>query len=58
MFRVLFLIPIILCIVWYLFLRQNQIPIKKGRKGFVYILAMSTLVLGFFIIMMHLTNPT
>ncbi|MFC3033439.1 hypothetical protein ACFOEE_13000 [Pseudoalteromonas fenneropenaei] len=56
MFRVLFLLPLLACLGWYLFLRHYGVPIKKGRKGFIYILVFSTAVLGFFILMMRLTN--
>ncbi|MFC0120323.1 hypothetical protein [Pseudoalteromonas xiamenensis] len=58
MFRLLFLMPIILCVIWYLFLRHYGVPIQKGRKGFVYILIFSTFVLGFLILMMHVTNAS
>lgn len=56
MFRILFLLPIVLCAVWYLFLKQNGVPIKQGKKGFVYILIASTLVLGFFLLMIKVTQ--
>ncbi len=56
MFRLLFLMPVALCLIWYFFLRQNKIPIKQGKKGFIYILIFSTLVLGFFILMMQVTH--
>lgn len=56
MFRLLFLMPIILCLIWYFFLKQNKIPIKQGKKGFIYILVFSAMVLGFFILMMQVTH--
>ena len=54
MFRLLFLLPIILCLGWYFFLRHNGVPIKQGKKGFMYILAFSVFVLGFFILIMQI----
>lgn len=57
MFRILFLLPLILCAGWYYFLRVNNVPIKQGKRGFIYILLFSALVLGFFVLMMHVTNP-
>ncbi|QTL33821.1 MULTISPECIES: hypothetical protein [Pseudoalteromonas] len=57
MIRLMFLLPILLCLGWYYFLRVNGVPLKQGKRGFIYILAFSTLVLGFFVLMMHLTNP-
>ena len=56
MFRLLFLLPIILCLGWYFFLRHYAIPIKQGKKGFIYILAFSTFVLGFFVLIMQITE--
>ncbi|CAM4019331.1 hypothetical protein PMAG_a3367 [Pseudoalteromonas mariniglutinosa NCIMB 1770] len=56
MFRLLFLMPIVLCLIWYFFLKYNQVPIKQGKKGFIYILAFSALVLGFFVLMMKVTH--
>ncbi|WP_417669305.1 hypothetical protein [Pseudoalteromonas tetraodonis] len=56
MFRLLFLLPIILCLGWYFFLRHYAIPIKQGKKGFIYILVFSAFVLGFFVLMMQITE--
>ena len=56
MFRILFLLPIVLCVAWYLFLKQNRVPIKQGKKEFVYILIASALVLGFFLLMIKVTQ--
>lgn len=56
MFRILFLFPIVLCVAWYLFLRRNRVPIKQGKKGFVYILIASVFVLGFFLLMIKVTQ--
>jgi ABC-type molybdate transport system permease subunit len=56
MFRILFLLPIVLCVAWYLFLEQNRVPIKQGKKGFVYILIISGVVLGFFLLMIKVTQ--
>lgn len=56
MFRILFLLPIVLCVAWYLFLKHNRVPIKQGKKGFVYILITSALVLGFFLLMIKVTQ--
>ncbi|MCT8126984.1 hypothetical protein H1D31_13320 [Alishewanella sp. BS5-314] len=45
MVRLLFLLPILMCLGWYLFLRHYQIPLKQGLKGFSYIIAFNA-VLG------------
>ncbi|BDM65388.1 hypothetical protein NFHSH190041_28400 [Shewanella sp. NFH-SH190041] len=41
----LFLLPIISSLAWLLFLHYNNIPLKQGRKGFMYILAISVLLI-------------
>lgn len=56
MFRLLFLLPIILCLVWYFFLKKNGVPIKQGKKGFIYILSFSALILVFFVLMIQVTH--
>lgn len=56
MMRLLFLLPVLLCFGWYYFLRANGVPLKQGKRGFIYILVFSTLVLGFFLLMMYVTG--
>ncbi|AUJ70983.1 hypothetical protein PNC201_13615 [Pseudoalteromonas sp. NC201] len=56
MIRLLFLLPILLCLGWVYFLRSNGVPLKQGKKGFIYILVFSSFVLGFFVLMMYLTG--
>ncbi|MCM2680469.1 hypothetical protein [Echinimonas agarilytica] len=34
----LFLIPILLCVMWWLFLQHHKLTIKQGAKGFYLIL--------------------
>lgn len=56
MIRLLFLLPILLCLGWIYFLRSNGVSLKQGKKGFIYILVFSSFVLGFFVLMMYLTG--
>ncbi|WP_247664716.1 hypothetical protein [Pseudoalteromonas sp. MMG010] len=56
MIRLIFLLPIVLCIAWYSFLKINKVPVKQGKKGFFYILGLSAFVLGFFILMIQITE--
>lgn len=53
----LFLIPIVLCLLWTLYLRSNGYRISQGRQGYVYILSLSTFILAFMGLMLVLTNP-
>ncbi|WP_181317840.1 hypothetical protein [Shewanella morhuae] len=34
----LFLIPLILCLFWALFLKANKLTLKQGQQGFIYII--------------------
>ncbi|WP_165569518.1 MULTISPECIES: hypothetical protein [Corallincola] len=53
----LFLIPIILCLLWIVFLRANDLPLKAGKKGFIYIATGSTILFLFLTLMLWLTKP-
>ncbi|WP_108945785.1 hypothetical protein [Shewanella halifaxensis] len=37
----LFILPILLSLAWALFLNYNGIPLKQGKKGFLYIIGIS-----------------
>lgn len=44
MVRLFFLLPLLMSIGWYLFLRYHQIPVKQGLRGFGYILAFNIIL--------------
>lgn len=52
----LFLIPILLCILWFAYLRSRGYSIKQGQQGFIYILTFSAGLLGVMTLMLWLTN--
>lgn len=52
----LFLIPIVLSLLWCLYLTMNGYRIEQGKKGFIGIFIFSTLILGFFSLMIWLTD--
>ncbi len=56
MLRLLFLIPLVLCFLWYIYLRENNWTIAQGKKGFIYILSFSAAIGGFFTLMIYLTH--
>lgn len=56
MIRLMFLLPIVLCFLWFIFLKQNNLDLKQGKKGFLYILGFSGFILGFFTLMIFVTN--
>ncbi|MCZ4338582.1 hypothetical protein [Shewanella colwelliana] len=42
----IFLLPILLCLFWTMFLYLNGVPLKQGRKGFIYIIVISATVIA------------
>lgn len=56
MLKLLFMLPVGLCLVWFLYLRTQGYTMKQGRKGFVYILMFSAVVAGFYTLLMVMTN--
>lgn len=41
----LFFLPLLLSLAWALFLNYNGVPLKQGRKGFLYIVGISLTVI-------------
>lgn len=56
MLRLLFLLPLILCLLWYGYLNANHWSIKDGKQGFIYILSFSGVIAAFFALMLYVTN--
>lgn len=56
MIRYLFIIPLLLSIIWLLYLRLNGWSIRQGYKGFVYIAVISAVIAAFYTAMMFLTG--
>ncbi|MCE9686573.1 hypothetical protein LZP73_10185 [Shewanella sp. AS16] len=52
----LFLLPLLLCLLWTLFLRINGVPLKQGSKGFGYILGISAVIWLMFAALLWLTS--
>ncbi|GLP96820.1 hypothetical protein [Paraferrimonas sedimenticola] len=52
----LFLIPLIICIGWTLFLLANGWSIEQGKKGYFIIIGASTAIIGFLSLMLWLTQ--
>lgn len=51
----LFLIPLILCLLWALFLKANRLPLKQGKRGFIYIIAISASLILIMMTLLWLT---
>ncbi|WP_394174057.1 hypothetical protein [Thalassotalea litorea] len=55
MIRLFFLIPIVMCLVWWWYLKSHNYTAKQGFRGFMYIAAFNAIIIGFFTLMIHLT---
>ena len=56
MIKFFFLMPIIMCAIWTWYLTAHDYSIKQGIKGFTYILAFNTIIIGFFVMMIYVTH--
>lgn len=56
MTRYFFLLPLILSLLWYFYLRSNGWTIKQGVKGFIYIAIFSAFIAAFYTLMLWLTG--
>lgn len=55
MIRLLFLIPIVLCLLWMIYLTFFGYKIRDGKQGFFYILIVSAVIAIFYSLMWWLT---
>ncbi|WP_198675745.1 MULTISPECIES: hypothetical protein [Aliidiomarina] len=55
MIRLLFLIPLVLCLLWMLFLTYRGYSFTEGKQGFIYILVISTVIAAFYTLMWFIT---
>ena len=44
MLKFLFLIPVVLCLVWILYLKQREYKLAQGKQGFIYIFVVSATI--------------
>ncbi|AWL12681.1 hypothetical protein HMF8227_02228 [Saliniradius amylolyticus] len=56
MIRLLFLIPVVLCFIWFLYLRHNGYSFEQGKKGYLYILIVSAVIAAFYSFMLWVTH--
>lgn len=56
MIRLFFLLPLIMCGIWWAYLNSKGFSAKDGIKGFGYILAFNIIILAFFIMMIFVTD--
>lgn len=56
MIRFIFIIPLVLSLLWLIYLRLNGWTIKQGLKGFGYIAIVSAAIAAFYTLMMWITG--
>ena len=56
MIRLFFLLPIIMCAIWWWYLNNRGYSLKEGLKGFIYILSFNAVMVLFFVMMIVLTH--
>ncbi|WP_286265207.1 hypothetical protein [Thalassotalea atypica] len=56
MIRLFFLLPVIMCAIWWSYLNAKGFKAKDGLRGFGYILAFNFIILGFFVVMIMVTD--
>ncbi len=54
--HLLFLIPLILCLLWAVFLNLNGYSVKQGAKGFYYIIAGTLISAGILALLLFITR--
>ena len=56
MIKLFFLLPLIMCAIWWQFLNRKGYTLKDGMKGFIYILAFNAIIIAFFVSMIFVTH--
>lgn len=56
MIKLFFLLPIIMCLFWWRYLKAKECSVRDGVKGFTYIIVFNTVLIGFFIVMLFATR--
>jgi hypothetical protein len=56
MIKLFFLLPIIMCAIWWWYLNNHGYSVKEGIKGFTYILILNTAIILFFTTMIYITR--
>lgn len=56
MTRFLFLIPLVLSVLWFVYLRVNGWTLRQGLRGFIYILIFSSFVAVIYTLLLWLTG--
>jgi len=53
----IFLLPLILCLLWGLYLNHRGWKLKQGKQGFILILGVGGVIGAYLTLMLWLTTP-
>jgi hypothetical protein len=56
MIRMLFLLPIGLCLIWTAYLKLRGFTLGQGKQGYIYILIFSAVIAVFYAVVMFITQ--
>ncbi|NMH58974.1 hypothetical protein [Alteromonas ponticola] len=56
MIKIIVLIPLILSLLWFGYLKANNYTLAQGKQGFLYIFVVSTTIALFYTLMLFLTH--
>ncbi len=56
MIKLFFLLPVIMCAIWWWYLDNRGYNLKEGLKGFIYILTFNAVLIVFLVMMIWLTH--
>jgi hypothetical protein len=45
-----------MCLFWWRYLDAKGFSVKEGVKGFAYIIALNTVLIGFLVVMIYVTH--
>jgi hypothetical protein len=56
MIRLFFLLPIMMCAIWWWYLNDKGYSLKEGLRGFIYIVSFNIVLILFFVMMIWITH--
>ncbi|GGW86249.1 hypothetical protein [Alteromonas halophila] len=56
MIKIIVLIPLILSLLWFGYLKLQGYSIAQGKQGFAYILVLSLVIAAFYSLMLFVTH--
>ena len=56
MIKFFFLLPILMSAIWWWYLNNRGYSLKDGLKGFGFIVLFNAVIIGFFTLMIFVTN--